>query len=533
MAQPKLDRKVAPTRGLYTSAASDLIGPEFSPWCQNVRFRFGSVIRAPGRSALLDTQGATILDFFRYTNAVGNVGLGTLEAGGAGTNYMAPYNSSTRTFGSEIALPYQWGGASGRFSWSGGEDRVFVARNSQVGAINYNGTSWSVETLSSPQGRFVEYFSNRVFLMNLYGAGMRVQWSKRAQYNDWTVGTGAGGWLDLFDGTEVEALTGGKILNDRLVVYRKSSIVDIVSTGDDVTPFLPQGRVYGIGCMAPFTLRSVGQFHIFLANDYNVYIWDGVKLTAIGSQIHNYIRQALDSTKIEWGDDAIFAATFMGYKEYWLVIPSSITGEGTVILIYDYQRDTWTRDVLPNLTALYEAFERGAVGTAGYSEVGYPTLFPVLFAGQGGNFFMIDERVDGDRLGRPADGGMEMFWDTPELYFHESTKLNGTIEGVMITQARTTTPTAPVYYVDVALHHGLDNESFPIAAADYHGSHEFVDCNLTSNVYRLRFRYPATSGASKPTIRGYTVTHVPSGEFFRPERLPTHLTRDLPPTGIE
>jgi hypothetical protein len=529
MAQQKITSFPVATKGLYTSAASDGLGPDVSPWCQNIRFRFGEIMRTPGRSIVLDTQAQPILDFFSYASSTGSNGLGSLEAAGA-NNWMASFDPVNKLLAPEVALAPMWSGApQSRFSWSGGEDRTFVVRNSKVSAINRDtGGTWTVEQLDSPAGRFVEYFANRVFLMNLNGAQMRVQWSKRAQYTDWAETTGHGGWMDLFDGY-TEPLMGGRVLNDRLVIYRNSSITEMVQMGDDITPFLPQGRVYGIGCMAPFTLQSVGQFHIFLANDFNVYIWDGIQLKPIGSPIHNYLRQILDTSKLDYAVDAVFSATFMGFKEYWLVLPTTVSGEGTVILIYDYLRDTWTRDVLPGTTAAYNTMQRGPVGTAGYSEVGYPINYPNMMMAKGNQFFMIDERIDGDRLNRPGDGGIEMFVDTPDMYYDPTRLQNHTLQRTMISQNPTGVGTP--YQFEVSIDRG---QTFPISYTTTpipeHWGFEFQDINITSNVRRYRLRCPAAVGAGKTRWRAYTEVYVPSGEFFSVER-PVGATLSVPSTN--
>jgi hypothetical protein len=358
---------------------------------------------------------------------------------------------------------------------------------------------------------------------------MRVQWAARADYTDWAVGQDAqglthGGWLDLYDGPVVEGLMGGRVLADRLVVYRKSSITDIVSTGDDTTPFLPEGRSYGIGCLAPYTLQSVGQFHIFMANDYNVYIWDGSKLTPVGTPIHNYLRQALGNTPLDRAPNCIYGALFPAYKEYWLVIPASVDptlpmGETTVVLIYDYLRDTWSRDAIKGLTGIYEITSLGKTSDPGFSGTNFPPSYPVLYAANNQDYFQIDERVDGNRYERPSDGGVEMFVDTPDLYFDpQSGLLNSTLSRVMVSQTLPTTNVVP-YNVEVSLDRG---NNFPVAIQvtpdPQHWGYEFVDLNLTGNIRRYRFHYQATNGAGRPSWRSYTETSLPAGEFFPVQR---------------
>jgi hypothetical protein len=409
-------------------------------------------------------------------------------------------------------------GTYSRFSWTDGEEQVFIVRNSQIYALTKS-SGWSGAVPSSaPIAKFLEYFNNRVFAMNIPGFPNRIQWSARGNYLDWATTQTHGGFLDLYDGF-VEPIAGGRVLNDRLVVYRRRSITDMVATGDDTAPFLPQGRVYGLGCAAPWTLQSAGQFHIFLANDWNVYTWDGNQLQIIGTPVHALIRKIIDTTKLDRGTDCAFAQLFTSFKEYWLVFPS-LNPPGTTVLIYDYLRDTWTRDILPGLSALYEMLGRGVVGSPGYSETMYPTMWPMLMAGRGADYFLIDERVDGDRLNDPTNGSMEVYFDTPDMYFDPKTAMqNATIERVFISQDYPSA-TQPTYNLEISIDRGqhfpVSNPATPLPNG---WGFMFIDTNVTSNVYRLRFHYPIpANSAPTPSWRSYTVVYVPSGEFFPVDR---------------
>jgi len=545
VAQQILIRNQVPTKGLYTSAVADSLGPEMSPWCQNVRFRFGEVMKCPGRSAVLQTRAKVIMDFAQHTDVFGNRTIFALQANALNDNDASPYNATTHLLGTPIALP-PVSQLSRRFSWSQGEERLFIARASTVSAIKATTPGvFSVEVLSSPQGLFVEYFNNRVFLMNLIGSGNRLQWSARANYADWVQGLGRGGWLDLYDGV-VEPITGGRVLNDRLVVYRNSSVTEIVATGDDTAPFLPQGRVFGLGCMCPWTLANSGQFHVFVGNDFNVHVWDGSRTTPIGTPIHNYLRQILDQGDNSNWMNMPFGTVFTAFKEYHLVIPKWQSTE-CVVLIYDYLRDTWTRDVFTSLRALYEFWQTGLTGSPGYDGTGYPQVFPVLLASRDKDFFVIDERIDGDRLSRPADGGIEMLVDTPDMYWQglngqnpPALLHNATLERVMVATGWPRLPVSMSYLLEISIDRG---QTFPtsliVTPRQDHWGFEFVDTNITSHVRRYRFRYPVESGAGRPSWRGYSEVYVPSGEFFPVERPvgTTMLLRgigpELPPTGVE
>jgi len=533
MAQQAFTRNLIAQKGLYTAAVADAVPPDYSPWCQNVRFRFGQVLRCPGRSVSLDNKGTKyIIDFALHTDAAGNKSAFAIEASSLTDNTAAPYDSATKKFGTRFALANS--AADRRASWAMGEEQLLIARASTITAIRKQGGTGPFEAVavSSPSGVFVEYFKNHTFLMNISGVANRVQWSARANYADWATTTGHGGFLDLYDGN-VEEITGGKILGDRLVVYRNSSITDMVATGDDTSPFLPEGRVYGIGCMLPWSLVSVGQMHLFVANDYNVYAWDGINLQPIGTPIHNYVRQLYDSASTGTWITTPFAAAFMSYKEYYLVLSQQGTNQ-YVVLIYDYLRNTWTRDVFTNLYALFEQVLPGATGTAGYDGTGYPLVFPVLMGSMDHDYFMIDERVKGGYFRRPTDGGLDMFVDTPDMFYDKNSNQNATLERVMISEGMPRSTGEPKFQLQVSIDRG---NTFPVSKdiqpLDTHWGFEFADLNITSNVRRYRFNYPKENGSAAPSLRAYTDTYVSSGEFFPVDRpIGTQLAH-LPPTGVD
>lgn len=532
MAQQQFNRNPVPIKGLYTSAVADSLGPEYTPWCQNVRFRFGQILKCPGRSVPLQSRAPKwLMDFARHTDAAGVQTIFGLEASNLADGAAVPYNPATRTFGTSLVLP-QPAQLNRRFNWTQGEEQLLVVRGSKINAIHSAAGVFSVEAVDSPVGQFIEYFKNHVMLTNIQGNANRIQWSARAQYNDWATTTGHGGFLDLYDGV-VEEITNAKILGDRFVVYRNSSITDIAATGDDTNPFLPEGRVYGIGCMAPWTLVNVGQFHIFLGNDYNMYAWDGVNLNPIGTPIHSYIRQLYDSAMLSNWTTTPFAAAFMSFKEYWLVISQQGSSQ-YVVLIYDYLRDTWSRDVFSNLYALFEQMLPGAVGTAGYNPVGFPLNYPTLMGSMNNDYFMIDERIDGNRYGRPADGGIDMWVDTPDMFYSKETLENATLQRVMVSEGQPHSPTEPAYQLQVSIDRG---NTFPVAKdiqpLDTHWGFEFVDENITSNVRRYRFMYLKERGASFPNLRAYSEIYVPAGEFFATDRPIGATLVDVLPTGVD
>jgi hypothetical protein len=566
VAQQVPTRQSAPQKGLWTAAVGDAIGPEYTPWCQNVRFRYAKVLRAPGRSQTQDTSpGDPIMDFALQTNANGHKTIISLTNTQAAQFDPIGNNFSHKLGGLNITPNFDV-----RYSWTQGEEQLLIVRSSRITVINtmqanaapgggggpappIDSSLFNIVRLeSTPAGTFIEYFKNHVFLANISNtldpSGLsppqvanRLQWSAQGAYNDWSiqnpdgVGNYHGGFLDLYDGT-VEAITGMKVLNDRLVVYRNSSIVDMNATGDPTNPFLPENRVFGIGCLLPWSLASLGQFHIFVGNDFNVYSWDGSNLDPIGSPIHSYIRQLFDPgqpftqpTGMQW-TSIPFAAVFMGFKEYWLAVPQAT---GTVVLIYDYFRSAWTRDFFPgSIHALMEAVLPGATQSSGFNPVGHPANYPTMLVSDATDFYEIDERIIGDWHSRPSDGGMDMFVDTPDMFYDQTAIRNATLERVLLSSDIPRETGEPPFDLYVSIDRG---NSFPfvrtIQLLDEHWGWEFADLNITANVRRYRFFYPKENGAAVPTLRAYTDVYVPSGEFFPTIRPLNPPDPNIPPAN--
>jgi hypothetical protein len=516
---------------------------EYTPWCQNVRFRFGEVLRAPGRSVVLDSHPTkSIMDFAIHTDSTG---LKTVVALSADPLFLnsneAQAIDTVNTTYSRVGTPVALTPSSSdvRFSWTQGEERLFVVRDSHVTALQTaSGVVVSAELFgpSTPRCLFLEYFSNRLFALNTSDASNRLAWTKLGDYTDWApVAPDHGGFLDLYDGS-VTAITGGKCLNSRLVVYREDSITDIISTGDQNVPFLPEVRVNGVGCLFPWTLQSMGQAHIFLGNDYMVYMWDGTNLAPIGQPVHSYIRRLVDRTRDPWYNIP-FGALFKGFKEYYLVLQSESMNYREV-LVYDWMRGTWARDyfmvdVDRPFGGMWEVSEVGAAGTPGYASDNYPLHYPLLVASKDKDIFTIDERILGDRLWDPINGGMDLWWDTIDIYYTEEGLGNGTVHRVITSQKfPLNTPTDPAYYIEVITDRGANVEaSVKVIPSTEHVGFEFSDFNVTSNVRRYRFHYKPEDGAARPTWRAWSDVYVPSGDFFPTKRSPVNNV--VPPIGTD
>lgn len=355
MAQPVRMRRLAPVKGLVTSLPPDAIDPLQAPRAQNVRFRFGEVVTAPGRAVLAaDGGGGDVLALPRFPVVDGTEWV--LKLAESKVFRWGDGAPGTPRAWSEITGP----GVSGTARWgvAVGEGRIFFSKtgnnvlrwppgSSAPGAVAYEAITASAGTIPTA-ARHLCYFNDRLHLGWTTEGGSefanRVRWAASADHTDWdsNAGTGAG-FLDLYD-VEEEPIRGMHVLSGRMAVYRQHSIMDFIPTGSLTLTYAVETRVIGRGCKASHTIASNGQAHFFLGSDANVYAWDGVKLEPIGDPILRSLQGLVNPTLT----DTYFGGVSTQRQEYWLCV-----GNG-VVFIYDYARGVWTKDTFGDLTALGE-----------------------------------------------------------------------------------------------------------------------------------------------------------------------------------
>lgn len=149
-----------------------------------------------------------------------------------------------------------------------------------------------------------------------------------------------------------EEITGLGNMNDRVNVFKPSSILEISFTVLDLPSFggdyNPQEVVTGFGCIAPRTLANTGQFYIFLAKD-GIRMWDGgnrSRLTvAEESRIISYKIKPLIDDLIASGNYRNAVGIYYPKKEQYVFSFESQTrfpkGKNNYVLIYDIKTDTW------------------------------------------------------------------------------------------------------------------------------------------------------------------------------------------------
>lgn len=334
-------RRPVPTGGWANNVPADALEPTQSPNLLNVRFRFNEVRPCPGRVAFAGPVASPIQDIVRFSSDDRTKWIVMLT-----DQYLYKWGDAAP------ASPAAWVQApgvaltgSGRWSWCVGEDYLFFARDGGNGIYRWKGGTSAVEKVPGAPAEvaFVEYYNNRLVAMNTVEAGKswsnRIRWPINLNHTDWT-GSGSG-FLDLYE-PEQEPIQGGRVLGNRLVVFREHSITDVIATGTLTPVFRSEQRTANVGCPFPFTIDSNGIVIFFLGNDGNMWAWNGTQLSSIGDPIYKSLEQVIDLKAAGY----YFGRVYPYGNEYWLWLG------GPNVFIFDFLQARWLLDYFPTLIAM-------------------------------------------------------------------------------------------------------------------------------------------------------------------------------------
>lgn len=169
-------------------------------------------------------------------------------------------------------------------------NKVFVVNGLNT-PVQYNGTSLTAGTLpvNVTRPKYIEQFQNYLFYLNVYVNGVRegsrFYWS---DLNDESVFP-ATSFIRVSDndGTEI---TGGKVLSDRLVLFKERTIHNVFATFDPDIPFTVQKSNSSVGCVAPWSIQDTQNNIVFLSQD-GFYVYDGNNSIKISDKITPTLRE--------------------------------------------------------------------------------------------------------------------------------------------------------------------------------------------------------------------------------------------------
>ena len=193
--------------------------------------------------------------------------------------------------------------------------------------------------------KVVKSYDSRLFLMNTVeyvGVAVDSVFQNRIRYSEggnvfavdsWyesTVAKNKGGFIDL---PANEIINCAEVLNNRLIIFCKSSIYDLVATGNPIEPFLVNLVDSNVGSKKDNVIK-LGNSLLFV-NNFGIYIYDGKNVNKIDEQIAD----TYDSVEYRLGN------IYDDIDEGLVYIPFGPTANDqypTRAIVYNYLNNTFS-----------------------------------------------------------------------------------------------------------------------------------------------------------------------------------------------
>lgn len=196
-----------------------------------------------------------------------------------------------------------------------------------------------------PKAKFIETVGDYVVIGHILDSGVtypyRLQWCDTGDETDWT--NGNAGFFDL--ASDFSPLVGLKKLNELLIAYKENSIY-VGRLVESVVVFDFQPQVTGIGLLNNRCVVEYNGLHYFLAQDGQIYVFNGIKAEPVSQRIENQIYSI-------WNKDRLavnFARNNTHEKMIQFYIAEGSSDWPNVVWNIDYEDGTITKDTVNNLT---------------------------------------------------------------------------------------------------------------------------------------------------------------------------------------
>lgn len=323
-----------------------------------------------------DTASYKIIAFTDATHiTLGSVYAGTTAAGAAYTirhtgnpvtgQYQVKFSTGVTRFiacaGSSIVKQNSdgsdWTSIKGVLTSTSGADNLFsfAVLNDLIIATNGVDALWKYSDVTDPavviggtppsKAVALATFQNRLMAVNVTDAAGKgkVQWCTLNNPDDWTSSGSGSASPILKGGQELRGI--GTVGNEGFIFY-ENAIFRIYPTGDAKSPFGFPDHAASIGCLSPQSVVTVkDKGIIFFVGQLGIY-----QMAAPGyfpQKISHRIDKtwdAINKTRIR----RIVAGHLANFNEVWFSISLGSGTTNSIILFYDYDRDTWSSAVGPN-----------------------------------------------------------------------------------------------------------------------------------------------------------------------------------------
>lgn len=300
------------------------------------------IATAFGFDASIASEIGTIRNYAQvYTGATGTEKLLIMTSNGIGV-----WNTSTSVF--DWSAESYTITAGRRYYVANTQDAAVWAVDATSSAPNlrhYDGSSYAdlITSGTNHKARFCIAFNDRIISGYTYHTAAvhptQLRWCRSGNIRNWDTSTGSAGTLEVIE-TSNAPITGMFVMGERAYVTKEREIVELIPTGS-LSPVHRQAtRVFGTGCIAPYSFGH-GEFFTFMLGPDNVYLFDGSQLRPIGEPVRRTIAALIDYTN----KDDVQGVYLQATQEYWLRI-------GNDVFIYDLHDDRWFRDSYTDQTAI-------------------------------------------------------------------------------------------------------------------------------------------------------------------------------------
>ena len=197
--------------------------------------------------------------------------------------------------------------------------------------ISWAGSGTVSAVTAAPQGKWIEYHQNIVFIANQSSFPSRLQFSNVLDPGTWT----STDWIDVGKG-DGSGINGLAVLLDTLYIFKENAIYRLSGTNRD--DFVLARMVTDVGCTSGHSIQVINNRIIFQARD-GIYVYDGgINVRKISDRIEDTL-DGLLATRNQFS----VSSNFKRLKQYWLSVTSETGTRHNLILVYDYFNDAWTK----------------------------------------------------------------------------------------------------------------------------------------------------------------------------------------------
>lgn len=189
------------------------------------------------------------------------------------------------------------------------------------------------------RAKYVRQFNNYLFLANVTVDGThypsRFYWSRIKDIDNWD-----GDQFIEVSKDDGQEITGIKVLQDRLVIYKTRAIYNLFFTGDADFPFiLPGGGKSNstVGCISPFSIQEIENGHVFLAVD-GLYYYDGMNSTKLSYRVQKTLDDDLNQSEFPTAVSCVFKPK----NKYLLALSSEGQSTHNRVLVWDYYNNAFS-----------------------------------------------------------------------------------------------------------------------------------------------------------------------------------------------